>query len=83
MDTNEKFGFALCLTLVAIIVLVVCVTADSIILEEDARHACLECGYPNYIVHNRNGYCVRVGSVVVPVEEACPRRVEQGKEKPQ
>ncbi len=83
MNIAEKFGCAATLILVAVIVFGIGLIVLEVTYQDSTRHQCLECGYPNYTTHGRNGYCVRVGSVVVPVEEACPQRAEQGKGKSQ
>ncbi len=91
MKTDEKVGFA-CLAALLIVVLVViwAIWWDSmpvdVMMYREVRGLCLECGYPKYKLHDGAGYCLRIEAgydVIVPVEEACPQRVEQGKGKPQ
>ena len=82
MSTGDKISCAGMIGIVLFIVFMFAWIVVDSINESNVRSQCLECGYPDYIVHAGNGYCVRVGSVVVPVDEACPRRVRQGEEKP-
>ena len=73
MDLDEKLGCVTTLILIVILVLVIGWIIAAAAHEDGIRRQCLECGYPNYTTHGKAGYCVRVGSVVVPVEEACQR----------
>jgi hypothetical protein len=85
MNAEEKIG---CVGAIAICIILVFtggfLFADGG-LHADVKGQCLKCGYPDYIMHIGVGYCTRLEhgtEVVVPVGEACPQRVEQGKEKP-
>jgi hypothetical protein len=83
MDADEKAGLIAMIIMVAILALLIALAIDEVVTSNRIYNRCRECGYPSYIKYEGNGYCVRVGSVVVPVDEACSRRIEQGKEKPQ
>ena len=82
MNLEEKIGCIGAICVVAFLVFMLTLIGLDTAKSCDIRSQCLECGYPDYIVHAGNGYCVRVGSIVVPVDEACPQRVKQGEEKP-
>jgi hypothetical protein len=73
MDTDEKIGLIATIILVAILALLIALAIDEVVTSNRIYNQCRECGYPSYIEYKRNGYCVRVGSVVVPVDEACGR----------
>lgn len=85
MDAEEKIG---CIG--AIVICIILVFTGGLLFIDGTSHAnvkgqCLRCGYPKHVVHMNVGYCIRMESgseIIVPVDEACPRRVEQGKEKP-
>ena len=94
MKKDEKIGWTL--IVVCVIAALVVIFAlwkgaleDAIapaIMSREVKGLCLECGYPKHVVHDGVGYCLRIEAgydVIVPVEEACPRRVEQGRGKPQ
>jgi hypothetical protein len=70
--------------LAAILLFTLIVFSLSAIYGTNVKSECLRCGYPDHIVYMNVGYCLRIEDgteVVVSVDNACPRRVEQGKEK--
>ena len=68
---ENKLGCIAAILVVAVFVIGISLVVAETIFTSGVRGHCLECGYPDYITHNRNGYCVQVGSMIVPVEEAC------------
>ena len=75
MDLAEenKLGCIAAIILAVVIVFGIGAVVLETMFADGVRGRCLECSYPNYVTHGRNGYCFRVGSMVVPVEEACQK----------